>query len=641
MRYIVALILVLAGFVGLGLVLRLPAEEKIPKAPPPPPPSVEEVQEAANSFRYQRGVYGGRLKVQMSDDPQTFNTVLSKDAVTTNLLSWLYEGILDRDRVTYELEPRLAEKMPEQIDEEGLVWEVTLRKDVTWFDGESLTADDVVFTMNDIVYNNVIPTSARFSWLLDDVDPETGKKVTRQVKVEKTGEYTIRYTLPFPWAYFQTTLTQAIYPEHILGPAVRNGRFNNMWNLDTDPREVIGCGMFKLHSYRDGERVILRRNKDYFRKNRFGDRIPYIDELVYLIVKQGDTARDMFKEGQFDILGVGGADFKAMYHQQRVKDFTIYRRGPSTGTRFLVFNQNPRSGPNGPYVKPHKLAWFRDRRFRRAIAHAIDRKAIAEIVFKRQAYIQDSPVSKANTRFYTGEPETFDERFEEEVLEKVGDKLKKFPVVTYAYDLDKANAYLDDMGLTERNEEGYRIDDEGRVVEFVINTYTDSPDYARIISIMKTEFKRVGVKANMVQLTFSGLVSKLMREHNWEAIIIGLTGGYGDPMNSGRNVWPSSGNLHMWNPQQKTEEHAYPWELRINEIFSQAQRTPDYAERLALAAEFQHIVSREAPLIYTVNEAMNTAVYNRFGNFNPTVYSLIDYSMIYDRELKKKRQREK
>jgi peptide/nickel transport system substrate-binding protein len=330
-----------------------------------------------------------------------------------------------------------------------------------------------------------------------------------------------------------------------------------------------------------------------------------------------------------------------MYHQQRVKDFTIYRRGPSTGTRFLVFNQNPRSGPNGPYVKPHKLAWFRDRRFRRAIAHAIDRKAIAEIVFKRQAYIQDSPVSKANTRFYTGEPETYDERFEEEVLEKVGDKLKKFPVVTYAYDLDKANAYLDDMGLTERNEEGYRIDDEGRVAEFVINTYTDSPDYARIISIMKTEFKRVGVKANMVQLTFSGLVSKLMREHNWEAIIIGLTGGYGDPMNSGRNVWPSSGNLHMWNPQQKTEEHAYPWELRINEIFSQAQRTPDYAERLVLAAEFQHIVSREAPLIYTVNEAMNTAVYNRFGNFNPTVYSLIDYSMIYDRELKKKRQREK
>ena len=72
----------------------------------------------------------------------------------------------------------------------------------------------------------------------------------------------------------------------------------------------------------------------------------------------------------------------------------------------------------------------------------------------------------------------------------------------------------------------------------------------------------------------------------------------------------------------------------INEIFAKAQRTPSYEERLRLAAEFQHIISREAPLIYTVNEAVNTAVYNRFGNFNPSVYSLLDVDMMYDRTLK-------
>ncbi len=603
-------------------VFRLPARESLPHSRPQPPPPVERVQAAAEAFEYQPGIQGGELRMNLSDDPQTFNLVLSTDAITTQLLDWLYEGLLDRNRVTYELEPRLAVALPEAVDEHNLVWELELRDDVAWFDGEPVTAADVVFTMNRIIYNDNIPTSMRYAWQLEDVDPDTGRPIVRQVEVEKIDRYRVRYTLPFEWAYFAETLTQNIFPRHILEDAVADGRFSNMWDKSVDPREVIGCGLFRLHSYRDGERVILKRNPDYFRTNRFGDRKPYVDRIVYSIVRTSGLARDAFMEGRLDITGVPGSDFKDMFRQQEVQDFTIHRRGPSTGTRFFVLNQNPRTDSSGnPYVAPHKLVWFRDRRFRRALAHAIDRDTIRKVVFDGQAYNQHSPVSEANTLYYTGDNERF----------------PQFPVVKYDFDLSQARAYLDDMDLIDRNGDGIRQDAEGRPVEFVVHTYADSPDYAAIVTLMRSDFRRIGVKMDLVQLTFSGLVGRLTREFNWEAIILGLTGGFGDPMNAGRNVWPTSGNLHMWNPNQQDETHAYDWELRINEIFSQAQRTPDYEERLKLAAEFQHIISREVPLIYTVNEAVNTAVYNRFGNFNPTVFSLIDIDMIYDRPLKELR----
>ncbi|MCK5802866.1 MAG: hypothetical protein KAI66_08540, partial [Lentisphaeria bacterium] len=320
-----------------------------------------------------------------------------------------------------------------------------------------------------------------------------------------------------------------------------------------------------------------------------------------------------------------GLDFISMYHRQKSANYTIYRRGPGTGTRFLVFNMNGRKKADGtPFVPPHKLAWFRDRRFRRAVAHAIDRDRIRKTIFHGFAYTQNSPVSEANTRFFSGA--------------RTDGEFAKYPLVVYEFNLEKANALLDEMGMTGRDGEGYRTqaDASGEThrVEFLINTYAQSPEYQKIASIMKDDLKAVGIKVNAQQIPFAALVRKLMREWDWETIIIGLTGGYSDPMNGGRNVWPTTGNLHMWNPRQKNLSTAFEWEKELNSLFEQAQKTPSEAERQLLAARFQHIVTREVPLIYTVQSESITAVRNRFGNFNPSVYSLVDYMMIFDRNAK-------
>jgi peptide/nickel transport system substrate-binding protein len=121
---------------------------------------------------------------------------------------------------------------------------------------------------------------------------------------------------------------------------------------------------------------------------------------------------------------------------------------------------------------------------------------------------------------------------------------------------------------------------------------------------------------HFLQLDFNNLVNKLSGTFDWEAIVLGLTGGI-EP-HFGNNVWQSSGQLHMWYPRQKSP--ATDWEKRIDQIFNQAVQELDKNKRKALYNEWQQIVADELPLIYTVLPASLFAVRNRFENLYPTAY---------------------
>ena len=112
------------------------------------------------------------------------------------------------------------------------------------------------------------------------------------------------------------------------------------------------------------------------------------------------------------------------------------------------------------------------------------------------------------------------------------------------------------------------------------------------------------------------LVSKLDSTFDWEAIILGLTGGI-EP-HFGKNVWDSSGQLHMWYPAQK--EPATPWEARIDEIYNLGVQELDRDKRKALYDEWQEIVADQLPFIYTILGERLSALRNKYGNIHPTAY---------------------
>ena len=102
--------------------------------------------------------------------------------------------------------------------------------------------------------------------------------------------------------------------------------------------------------------------------------------------------------------------------------------------------------------------------------------------------------------------------------------------------------------------------------------------------------------------------------YDWEAMVIGLTGGT-DP-HGGITTWHSGESLHLWHPNQP--EPATEWEAELDEIYITASQELDRDRRVELYHRAQEIVAENVPLIYTTLSERLSAVRNVFGNTTPT-----------------------
>ena len=413
-------------------------------------------------------------------------------------------------------------------------------------------------------------------------------------KVEKIDDYKIRFVLPKKFAPFLMGMSQEIMPRHILEKPLKEGKFNFAWGVDTPATNVVGTGLFKLIKYLPGEKVILEKNPLYWKKDARGGRLPYIEKIVYIIIQSQDTAFLKFKEGEIDYYGLRGEDYPDLKPKESQGNFTVFNTGPAFGENFLVFNQNldinPQTGK--PFVESKKLGWFRNQKFRQAVACAIDKSSIINIVLNGLGIAQYSSMSPSSGFFYNP-------------------NVKKSE-----YDLEKAKAILKEEGFIARDGDGILEDKEGNRVEFSLYTNSGNTERLKIAQLIRKDLERIGLKVNFIPLEFNLLVSKLDSTYDWDAIILGFTGGI-EP-HFGANVWRSSGQLHAWYPRQK--KPSTDWEARIDEIFNQGVQELDRNKRKILYDEWQGIVSQYLPLIYTALPLNIFAVRNKFGNLYPTSY---------------------
>ena len=203
------------------------------------------------SFSPTAGTEGGTLYFILNGDPKTLNPALAQETTSTAVIGDLFSGLTRLNLKTMEVKPDLALRW--EVSEDGRVWTFYLRRDVRWSDGTPFTADDVVFTFNEIYYNDSIPTPTR------DILTVKGKKI----KVEKIDRYTVRFTLPEPFAPFLNALSAEILPKHKLEKFVREGTFNTAWNVNTDPSEIVGTGPWVIKEYVKGQRGVYLRNPYY------------------------------------------------------------------------------------------------------------------------------------------------------------------------------------------------------------------------------------------------------------------------------------------------------------------------------------------------------------------------------------------
>ena len=461
------------------------------------------------------------------------------------------------------MEPALAQSWSHS--EDGLEWTFHLRRDVTWHDGEPFTAHDVAFTFNDIIYNPDIEANARAAFNFRFPDEETGAWKTEPMTVTALDDHTVRCVLPVPFAPFLRSMGTAIYPRHILRPYADDGTFAEVWDIDTDPSAVIGTGPFTISRYDPGERVVLQRNPDYWLLDDAGNSLPYLEEIVHVIVPDLETELARFKAGESDAHGVLGEEYAELEALQAEGNFTIHRRGPGFGSEFLTFNVNPGA------VAPVKRSWFENIRFRQAVAHSVDRGRIIDEVLHGLGYPQWSSVSPATGAFHNPD------------------------VRRHAYDIAEANRLLDELGWADTDGDGFREDESGNPIAFSMVTNAGNSVREQIGTIIQHGLTDIGIETDYTLIDFGDLVARLTATYDWDAVIIGFTGG-SDPY-SGIGFWHSSEALHLWHPNQT--EPATEWETEIDDLYIRASQELDRDERVRLYRRAQAIAAENLPVIYT------------------------------------------
>jgi peptide/nickel transport system substrate-binding protein len=530
------------------------------------------------------GVYGGRYVATLRFDPKTWNSLSANETSSTDITNGLlYEGLTEFNNRTQETGPQLAESW--ERSEDGLRWTFHLREGLAWSDGRPLTADDVLFSAR-ILYDETIHPSVA----------ELMKAGGKPFRFEKADDRTVVVTLPEPYGPFLSVIGSLyIMPRHALEAAYEAGTFESTYGVDTPPGDIVTGGAWTVGEYVPQQKIVLRPNPYYYKVDAARRRLPYLDEIVYLIVPDQDAEILKFRSGESDEIYFRAEDYALLKKGEEDGGYTVYNLGPEMGTQMLWFNLNPGKNPatGETFVPKAKQALFGDVRFRRAVAHAVDREAISRTVYFGMAEPLYGPVPEVNKRWHSDD------------------------IVRYRYDLDAARKLLDEAGYTDRNGDGVREDAAGNPLAFTLLTNADSRERVAMGNIVADDLRKIGVKCTLAPGEFNSVITKLRSSFDYDAILLGLTGGVPpDPIMSA-NVFMSSGITHFWNPEQASP--ATRWEARIDSLMRAQVTLSDPAARKGIFDEVQRIVTENVPMIYTVGRPGFIAVRNRFTGLQPTV----------------------
>jgi peptide/nickel transport system substrate-binding protein len=523
-------------------------------------------------------------------DPKTFNPVLSSDATSTAIGAMLFDGLITQNPITGETEPALAESWTVSDDDLEIIF--TLRKNLKWSDNRPLTADDVVFTFNELYLNDAIPSGAKDTLRVGE---------SQQLpKVEKLNDLQIKFTLPEPFAPFFSTIGKSILPQHILKPTVDkkdaegNPIFMSTWSVDTPPNKLVANSAYQMQEYSNAQRIIFTANPNYWKQGKNGETLPKVPRIVWQIVESTDTSFLQFRSGGLDSLAVTPDFFSLLKKEEQRGNFTIYNGGPAYGDVYITFNLN-KGKRNGKFVvDPIKSQWFNNVQFRQAIAYSIDRQSMINNIYRGLGQPQNSPISIQSPYYDDSLP-------------------------GYKYNLEKAKTLFKEAGFTYSDRQQLR-DSNGNLVTFTLSTNAGNKIREAMGSQIKENLSQVGIKVNFKPIAFNLLVDRLDNTLEWDCTLLGFTGG--NEPNNGANIWYPDGELHMFNQSKKGLEGRIvsDWEKEIERLYIKAARELEEAKRKAIYKEAQAIIAEQLPFIYLVNPLSLGAVRNQI---QPIEYSAL------------------
>ena len=535
---------------------------------------------------------GGRLVSAQRTEPKTLNWAVAADSGSREVLERLMADLIHINRQSLSTEPALAKSW--KVSPNGLHWELELRQGIRFSDGRPFDADDVVFTFQAILDEQV--HSPQRALLMLEGKP---------IGVRKLDTYRVAFDLPQPYSV-PDRLFDGIFilPRHKLEAAWKQGKLASAWPLSTSPSELAGLGPFRLKEYVAGQRITLERNPYYWKVDRAGTQLPYLAELVFVFAGSEDNQVLRFQAGESDIVSrVGARNFAALEKDRERRGYELFSAGGSLEYSFLFFNLGDLPAGIVPQIAAHQ-AFLRRKSFRQAVSAAIDRDAIVRLIYLGRAVPLGGPVPPGNRAWINA------------------------TLSAPTRSVERARQLLAADGF-KWNRQGSLADPDGRPVAFSILTSNNNPERSQMATLIQDDLKQIGMRVDVVQLEFRSLLERVQRSREYEACLLSLASPDADP-NPDMAVWLSSGGNHLWNPEQKTP--ATPWEAEIDRLMRSQMVSRSYAERKRLFDRVQAILVENQPLVPLVSPNLLAGAKKTLANFHPALiepYTLWNVDQLY------------
>jgi peptide/nickel transport system substrate-binding protein len=515
--------------------------------------------------------------VALRAEPKTLNPVTAADGPSRDVIWRIAADLLHINRVAQLTEPALAKSW--KVSPDGLRYTLRLRSGIRFSDGHAFGADDVVFSFQ--VYLDENLHSPQRDLLIVGGKP---------IIVRKLDAHTVSFELAQPYAAAERLFDSvAILPRHILQKPYQEGRLAQAWTLATPPSEVVGLGPFRLKEYVPGQQLVLERNPYYWKADRSRRRLPYLDELVFLFVPSEDAQVIRFQAGDTDVMSrMSAENFAVLERDQQARGYRVHDLGPGLEYNFLVFNMNAVIPKDSPIAQ--RQAWFKDVRFRQAVSNAIDRAGIVRLVYRGRGTSLITHVTPANKIWING------------------------AITPPARSLEKSRDLLKSAGFSW-DAGGTLLDPAGRPVEFTILSSASNAQRTQIATIIQDDLKALGMRVQVVPLEFRAMLDRVLQAHDYDAAVMALGGGDVDP-NPQMNVWVASGGNHVWDLSGKP---ATAWDAEIDKLMRQQLSTLRVKDRKRLYDRVQQLIAENLPLICVVSPNILVAARNRVENFQPAI----------------------
>jgi peptide/nickel transport system substrate-binding protein len=538
---------------------------------------------------------GGRLVASLRSDPKTLNPITAVDLPSKELISLLFADLIHINLSTQRTEGTLAKSW--RVSADGKHYTLELRHGISFSDGQPFDADDVLFSFK-VYLDEKVHSPQR------DLLQVGGKPI----EVRKLGPHRVVFDLPQAYAAAERLFDSvSILPRHLLERAYNDGSISKVWNPTISPNEIAGLGPFRLKEYIPGQQIVLERNPFYWKADIKQNRLPYLNEIRFLIVPTEDAEVIRFKAGDVDVIEkISAENYAALENDQNARGYRLYDLGAGFEYDFLFFNLNDLRAKQLPEIQ-RKQEWFRRDEFRQAISAAIDRQAIVRLVYQGRATPLWDQVTPGNKLWIDS------------------------AVAHPPRSIERAAALLRSAGFARRPD-GVLVDASGLPVEFTVLSNPSNAQRSKIATIVQDDLAQLGMKVRVVPLEFQAIMTRVFDSLDYEASILGLVSGDADP-NPEINVWTSTGGTHLW--AQREIKPLTAWQAEVDMLMQRQTTILNYKQRKQAYDRVQELIATYDPVICLVSPNVLVGAKISLAGVKPSVmrnYLLWDADQLFWRK---------